>query len=71
MNVIEETAGKLIRDIDLFDIYEEIEEERKSLAFHLIFQLKERAVLPEEVEEIFQKIIENLEKNKNWEVRKK
>jgi hypothetical protein len=27
--------------------------------------------LPEEVEEIFQKIIENLEKNKNWEVRKK
>jgi phenylalanyl-tRNA synthetase beta chain len=71
MNVIEETAGKLIRDIDLFDIYEEIEEERKSLAFHIIFQLKDRAILPEEVENAFQKIVENLEKNPDWEVRKK
>jgi phenylalanyl-tRNA synthetase beta chain len=71
MNVIEETAGKLIRDIDLFDIYEEIEEDRKSLAFHIIFQLKDRAILPEEVENGFQKIVENLEKNPNWEVRKK
>jgi phenylalanyl-tRNA synthetase beta chain len=71
MNVIEETAGKLIRDIDLFDIYEEIEEDRKSLAFHIIFQLKERAILPEEVENAFQKIVENLEKNPDWEVRKK
>jgi phenylalanyl-tRNA synthetase beta chain len=71
LNIIEETAGSLIRDIDLFDIYEEIEEERKSLAFHLIFQLKDRAILPEEVEKAIQKIVENLEKNLNWEVRKK
>jgi len=71
MNVIEETAGKLIRDIDLFDIYEEIEGDRKSLAFHLIFQLKDRAILPEEVDGAFQKIVQNLEKNPNWEVRKK
>jgi phenylalanyl-tRNA synthetase beta chain len=71
MNVIEETAGNLIRDIDLFDIYEEIEENRKSLAFHIIFQLKDRAISPEEVEKAFQKIVENLEKNLNWEVRKK
>jgi len=71
MNVIEESAGNLIRDIDLFDIYEEIEEERKSLAFHIVFQLKEKAISPEEVEEAFQKIIKNLEKNPNWEVRKK
>jgi len=70
MNVIEATAGKLIRDIDLFDVYEEAEEERKSLAFHLIFQLKERAILPEEVEKAIQEIIKNLEKNPNWEVRK-
>jgi phenylalanyl-tRNA synthetase beta chain len=71
MNVIEETAGKLIRDIDLFDIYEELEEDRKSLAFHIIFQLKDRAILPEEVENAFQKIVENLEKKPDWEVRKK
>jgi len=71
LNKIEESAGKLIRDVDLFDIYEEIEEDRKSLAFHIIFQLKERAILPEEVENAFQKIVENLEKNPDWEVRKK
>jgi phenylalanyl-tRNA synthetase beta chain len=71
MNVIEESAGNLIRDIDLFDIYENLEEERKNLAFHLIFQLSDRAILPSEVEKACQKIVENLEKNTNWEVRKK
>jgi phenylalanyl-tRNA synthetase beta chain len=71
MDVIERTAGSLIRDIDLFDIYEEIESERKSLAFHIIFQLRDRAILPDEAEEALQKIFENLEKNPNWEVRKK
>jgi phenylalanyl-tRNA synthetase beta chain len=71
LNKIEESAGKLIRDVDLFDIYEEFEEDRKSLTFHIIFQLKDRAILPEEAENAIQKIIENLEKNSNWEVRKK
>jgi phenylalanyl-tRNA synthetase beta chain len=71
MNVIEESAGNLIRDIDLFDTYENLEEERKNLAFHIIFQLSDRAILPSEVEKAFQKIVENLEKNTNWEVRKK
>jgi phenylalanyl-tRNA synthetase beta chain len=70
LNEIERVGGELIRDIDLFDVYEELEEERKSLAFHLIFQSKEKALLPSEVDKIQEKIIENLEKNPNWEVRK-
>jgi phenylalanyl-tRNA synthetase beta chain len=70
LNEIERAGGELIRDIDLFDVYEELEEERKSLAFHLIFQSKEKALLPSEVDKIQEKIIENLEKNPNWEVRK-
>lgn len=71
LNEIEKTGGKLIRDIDLFDIYEELDEDRKSLTFHIIFQSNERAVLPNEVDKLQEKIIENLEKNPNWEVRKK
>jgi phenylalanyl-tRNA synthetase beta chain len=70
LNEIERAGGELIRDIDLFDIFEELEEDRKSLAFHLIFQSKEKALLPSEVDKIQEKIIENLEKNPNWEVRK-
>lgn len=70
INEIENAGGELIRDIDLFDIYEEIEEERKSLSFHLVFQSEERAILPEEVEKIWQKIVSRLETHKDWEVRK-
>ena len=40
LDVIENTAGKLLVDTDLFDIYEN--DERKSLAFHLIFQSPEK-----------------------------
>ncbi len=68
---IERSGGELIRDIDLFDIFEEIEPERKSLTFRIIFQAKDRAILPKELDQIWEKIIENLEKNQNWEVRKK
>jgi len=70
MNLIENSGGNLIRDIELFDIYEDEKENKKSLAFHLIFQLEDRAVSPEEVDFTMKKIIENLEKNSNFEVRK-
>lgn len=70
LNEIEKIGGKLLRDVDLFDIYEELETERKSLTFHLIFQAKDRAILPEEVDQIQKRIVEELEKNLNWEVRK-
>jgi len=68
LDIIENTAGKLLIDADLFDIYEN--EERKSLAFHLIFQSPEKTLTDGEVNGIMEKIFAAVEANPDWEVRK-
>ena len=68
LDTIENTAGKLLIDTDLFDIYEN--EERKSLAFHLIFQSPEKTLTDDEANAIMKKIFEALEANNDWEVRR-
>lgn len=72
LNKINVTGGSLLRDIDLFDIYEgeEIPRGKKNLAFHLIYQAEGRTLKSEEIDEIHQKIIKTLEKNPDWQVRK-
>lgn len=71
LNVIEIAGGELLVDVELFDIYEreDLLEGKKSLAFHLIFQAKDRALNPEEIQEIQNKIIKALEE-RGWELRK-
>src|SRR3990167_4513920 len=68
LDVIENTAGKLLIDTDLFDIYEN--EERKSLAFHLIFQSPEKTLTDGEINAVMKKVFEAIEANEDWEVRK-
>lgn len=68
MDVIENTAGELLVDTDLFDIYEN--EERKSFAFHLIFQSQKKTLTDKEINELMDKIFKALESNPQWEVRK-
>lgn len=65
------SGGKLIRDVDLFDIYEgeEIPDGEKNLAFHIIYQAEDRTLSTKDIDEIQNKIIKSLE-DKNWEVRK-
>ncbi len=72
LNKIKNTGGSLIRDINLFDIYEgeEIPEGKKNLAFHLIYQAKDRTLSSEEIDRIQNKIIQTLEKELDWELRK-
>ena len=72
LNVIETAGGELIRDIDLFDIYEgeEIPEGKKNLAFHIIYQAEDRTLSSAEIDGVQQKIIKSLEENPDWEVRK-
>jgi len=67
LNVINQAGGSLIRDVDLFDIYQK--EDRKSLAFHIIFQSNERTLTDKEVNKLQDEIIKVLEE-KGWEVRK-
>ena len=72
LNRINAIGGSLVRDIDLFDIYEgdNIPEGRKNLAFHIIYQAKNRTLTSVEIDKIQNKIIKELEKNPDWEVRK-
>lgn len=67
-DAIQNAAGELLADNDLFDIYEN--DEQKSLAFHLIFQSKEKTLTDDEINAIMKKIFEALEANNEWEVRK-
>ncbi|MCX6759499.1 MAG: phenylalanine--tRNA ligase subunit beta [Candidatus Nealsonbacteria bacterium] len=72
LNKIYDTGGKIIRDVDLFDIYEgeEIPAGKKNLAFHIIYQAQDRTLSSEEIDELQNKIIKILEKNPEWTVRK-
>jgi len=66
-------AGKdLVRDVDLFDIYqgEELEQGKKNLAFHIIFQAGDRTLQGKEIDELFERIIKALEAEPSWEIRK-
>jgi phenylalanyl-tRNA synthetase beta chain len=72
LNVIDQVGGDLVRDVDLFDMYEgeEIPDGKKSLAFHIIYQSAEKTLTDEEVDKIQKKIIRALEKRWGWGVRK-
>lgn len=72
LNVINSAGGSLVRDIDLFDVYEgeKIPFGRKNLAFHIVYQAKDKTLSSEEIDVLQEKIIKALEKNPRWEVRK-
>ncbi|MCP6718983.1 MAG: phenylalanine--tRNA ligase subunit beta [Patescibacteria group bacterium] len=72
LNKIERLGGMLIKDIDLFDIYdgEELPEGKKNLAFHIIYQAEDRTLSSEEIDKVQNKIVKALEKESGWEIRK-
>ncbi len=72
LNLINKVGGFLVRDIDLFDIYEgkNIPDNKKNLAFHIIFQSNERTLIDKEVNQLQDLIITALEREGGWEVRK-
>ena len=70
MDVIENTAGMLLIDTDLFDIYESEEKGRKSFAFHLIFQSQEKTLSEKEINGLMNKITDAIDANSQWEVRR-
>ncbi len=69
---IENTGGKMLKNVFLFDSYEgkEIPEGTKSLAFRLTFQAKNRTLSSEEVNDLQKKIINILDGISKWKVRK-
>ncbi len=71
MNLINSSGGVLIRDIDLFDIYEgnNIPDSKKSLAFHIIYQSDEHTLTDKEVNDVHREIINVLKEKGGWEIR--
>ncbi|MBR5931270.1 MAG: phenylalanine--tRNA ligase subunit beta [Lachnospiraceae bacterium] len=69
-NVIAKCGGKLIESYSLFDVYEgeRIGENKKSLAYNLVFRAKDRTLEDKDVNPVIDKIIEKL-KEKNIELR--
>ncbi len=69
--VIEKAGGKLLKEIELFDVYEgkELRPGMKNLAFHLTYLSDKKTLADSEVGTLHQKIIKALEKNPEWKVR--
>jgi phenylalanyl-tRNA synthetase beta chain len=72
LNLINAAGGPLVRDVDLFDMYEgeEVPEGKKNLAFHIIFQADDHTLTDKEVNTLQEKIIRALEEEGGWEVRR-
>ncbi|MGB2761940.1 MAG: phenylalanine--tRNA ligase subunit beta [Minisyncoccales bacterium] len=72
LNKINISGGVLVRDVDLFDMYEgkELPDGKKNLAFHIIYQAEDRTLTALEIDQIQQKIIKTLEEEPEWEVRR-
>ncbi|MEK7150994.1 MAG: phenylalanine--tRNA ligase subunit beta [Patescibacteria group bacterium] len=62
MNIIEKAGGQWLADLDLFDYYEgdAVGVDQKSLAFHLIFQSRDRTLTDEEITLCMDRIFEAL-----------
>ena len=69
--VIKKSGGRLLNEIDIFDIYRNIEDGKKSMAYKLIFKDDTRTLSDEEVMEVFNKIISDVESKLNAKVRDK
>lgn len=62
---IRKAGGFLLRDVELFDVYEgeQLEEGKRSLAYHLTFQSPQKTLTDKEVGKQRKKIISQLEKS--------
>ena len=58
---IKKSAGRILDSVNIFDIYENIEEGKKSMAYKLIFKDETRTLSDEEVMVVFNKVIKDIE----------
>jgi len=63
-------GGKLLRDVDLFDLYQNKETGEKSMAFHLVFGDKEKTLESKEIDGVVEGIVKTLENELGVQIRK-
>jgi phenylalanyl-tRNA synthetase beta chain len=71
LNLIKDNATELLKKVELFDLYEgdQIPAGSKSLAFKLLFQAENRTLRDEEVNKLFEKLLQVLEKKYGAKIR--
>ena len=67
-DILEKVELEDLKEIKLFDIYKDLENQRKSLAFKIIFQSQEKTLSDDFANEQMEKVYKVLEEN-NFEVR--
>ena len=67
--VIKKTGGRLLDSVEIFDIYRDIEEGKKSMAYKMVFKDANRTLSDEEVMTVFNKIISDVESKLNAKLR--
>ena len=73
LNQIKKSGGRLVTNIDVFDVYEgeNIDSDKKSIAYTITFADSTRTLNDEEVTVIFNKIISDVENKLNAQLRNK
>lgn len=73
INTIRRCGGRILESINVFDVYtgDKISEDKKSIAFNLVFMDRTRTLTDEEVGEQFNKIIEKVCNEYNAQLRDK
>ena len=68
---MEKEAGNLLESIDVFDLYrgDPIPEGKKSIAFKLLFRAKNRTLTDDEVNKLFNSVIDTLKEQFDAEIR--
>lgn len=71
MNAIYKTGGKLIAQVEVFDVYrgQPLIKNQKSVAFALTFMSEDRTLREDEINPLFDKMIQNLSKQFNAALR--
>ena len=68
-DVIKKSGGRLLSSIDIFDIYRDIEPNKKSMAYSLVFKDENRTLGDAEVMEVFNRIIKDVTDKLNAKLR--
>ena len=73
MKTIKKSGGKTLQSIDVFDVYsgDNIDNDKKSIAFNLVFNGIDKTLTQDEVMEVFNKIVDQVENNYNAILRDK
>lgn len=68
---IRRSSGKLLKKIEVFDVYrgENVKEDEKSIAYSLTFEDETRTLTTEEVNELFNKVIDEVTKKLDLKIR--